>query len=175
MSRNDAHDDARRELRHALGRYTTGVAIVTAPGTDGKPVGMTINSFSSVSLAPALVAWCIDRGAASHEAFVNAGQFTITVLAANQAETAVRFATRGAAKFRDTETARDAAPVITGGCAWFKCNRYRVIPLGDHTMLIGKIREYARHPPNPLIFSDGSFQRLQTDHEHPGQRSARAA
>ena len=175
MRNTNSHDNARHELRSVLGRFTTGVAIVTAPGIDGGPVGMTINSFSSVSLAPPLVAWCIDRGAASHEAFVNAGQFTITVLAANQAETAVRFATRGAAKFRDTETARDAAPVITGGCAWFKCNRYRVIPLGDHTMLIGEIREFERQQAEPLVFSGGSFRQLQSDHasyEHCVDRAA---
>lgn len=175
MSNNNAQDKTRRELRHALGSYTTGVAIVTAPGTDGKPVGMTINSFSSVSLAPALVAWCIDHGAASYEAFVNAGQFTITVLAEEQAEIAMRFATRGADKFPDIETARDAAPIVAGGCAWFKCDLYRSFDLGDHRMLIGEIREYARHSPAPLVFSDGSFQRLRADYEHPDLRSARAA
>ena len=175
MSKNNTHDNARRELRSALGRYTTGVAIVTAAGADGRPVGMTINSFSSVSLAPALVAWCIDRGAASHETFVNAGQFCITVLAEHQVELAMRFATRGADKFRDIEIDSEGVPAIAGGCAWFKCDLYRSLDLGDHTMLIGKIREYARHSPAPLIFSDGSFQRLQADSEHSGLRSARAA
>ncbi len=175
MSKNHTHDDARRELRHALGRYTTGVAIVTAPGADGRPVGMTINSFSSVSLAPALVSWCIDRDAASYETFVNTGKFCITVLAENQAELALRFATRGADKFRDIESDSEGVPAIAGGCAWFKCDLYRSFDLGDHTMLIGEIREYARHSPAPLVFSDGSFQRLQTDYEHPGLRSARAA
>ena len=70
MSKPTQQDKTRRALRATLGRYTTGVAIVTARGADGEPVGMTINSFSSVSLAPPLVAWCIDRGTASHAAFV---------------------------------------------------------------------------------------------------------
>ena len=175
MNKNTTQDDNRGELRSVLGRYTTGVAIVTAPEADGRPVGMTINSFSSVSLAPALVSWCIDRAAVSHDAFINAGEFCITVLAEHQAELATRFATRGADKFRDVETDRDGVPAIAGGCAWFKCDLYQAFELGDHTMLIGKVREYARHSPAPLIFADGDFQRLQADHEHSALRPARAA
>lgn len=175
MDKNRSSYDVRRELRSALGRYTTGVAIVTARGADGKPVGMTINSFSSVSLAPALVAWCIDRDAASYESFVEAGRFRITVLAENQADLARRFATRGADKFLELETAGDAAPVVAGGCAWFECDRYRAIPLGDHTMLIGEVREFGRQAARPLVFSGGDFHQLQARGPESGNQAARAA
>ena len=175
MSKQTGQNDAIRELRNALGRFTTGVAIVTALGDDAEPVGMTINSFGSVSLEPALVSWCIDRRAASYETFVNAGHFSITLLAQHQAELAMRFATRGADKSRDIEIGDDAAPVIAGSCAWFKCDRYRSIPLGDHTMLVGEILEFAQYPVAPLVFSGGSFRQLQPDSGDTGRESARAA
>ncbi len=175
MSKQITHIDARRELRNALGRFTTGVAIVTAPGDEGKPVGMTINSFGSVSLEPALVSWCIDRRADSYEAFVNADRFRITVLAEGQTELAMRFATRGADKFRGIKTGAGAAPVLAGGCAWFECRRYRAIPLGDHTMIIGEIVEFAQHPAAPLVFAAGGFRQLCPDTGHSGRVPARAA
>jgi len=167
MNGQSSHGNAIRELRNALGQFTTGVAIVTAPGDTSGPVGMTINSFGSVSLEPALLSWCIDRRAASYESFVNASDFSITVLAQHQAELAMRFATRGADKFRDIETSDEAAPVIAGGCAWFKCRRYASIPLGDHTLLVGEIREFAQHPLASLVFSGGGFVELQADPANP--------
>ena len=175
MSKQVKHDDARRELRNALGQYTTGVAIVTALGADAKPVGMTINSFASVSLEPALVSWCIDRQADSYEAFVSAERFSITVLAEDQAELAMRFATRGADKFRGIESGAGAAPVIAGGCAWFECESYRAIALGDHTMIVGEILEYARYPAAPLVFAAGGFRKLMTDAVDARSAPARAA
>jgi len=175
MSKKPKPNHAIRELRNALGQFTTGVAIVTAAGDASGPVGMTINSFASVSLEPALVSWCIDRHAVSYETFVNARHFGITVLAEYQAELAMRFAARGADKFRDIETVGSAAPVVTGGCAWFKCELFRSIPLGDHTMIIGEIEEFTYYPVAPLIFSGGSFAQLQTEIRTAPQESARAA
>lgn len=163
MGEHSRQDNVIRELRNALGRFTTGVAIVTAPGLDGDPVGMTINSFATVSLEPALVSWCIDRRAASYRDFVNAGHFSITVLAQDQAELAMRFATRGADKFRGIEIGGDAVPVLAGACARFECRRFRSITLGDHCMLIGEILEFAQSPAAPLVFSGGGFAQLQAD------------
>ena len=144
--------------RNALGQFPTGVAIVTAIDDNSLPVGMTINSFSSISISPALISWSIDHGAASHGIFARAKTFTVTVLAESQADLAIRFATRGANKFRDMDTEGAGAPVIPGGCAWFKCDSYRSIPLGDHTMLVGRVIEFARNPVSPLIFKGGQFQ-----------------
>ncbi|UCH39238.1 MAG: flavin reductase family protein [Gammaproteobacteria bacterium] len=175
MSKSIKQDNKIRELRDTLGQFTTGVAIVTAPGEDARPIGMTINSFGSISLSPALVSWCIDLRAASHEAFVKARHFSITVLAAHQAELAMRFATRGADKFRDVETDGEAAPVIAGGCAWFKCNLVRTIQLGDHTMLVGEVSEFAQARVAPLIFSGGSFCQLPADCVDTDHHAARAA
>jgi flavin reductase (DIM6/NTAB) family NADH-FMN oxidoreductase RutF len=159
-------------LRGTLGQFPTGVAIVTTVAENNQPVGMTVNSFNSVSLTPALVSWCIDHRAVSYETFVTARNFTITLLAENQAELAMRFATRGANKFRDIESGRNSAPVIPNGCAWFKCEAYRSILLGDHTMLVGEIIEFAQYPIQPLVFKGGQFQPLQPDRDVGNQVAA---
>ena len=147
-------------LRGTLGQIPTGVAIVTALAENFQPVGMTINSFNSVSLTPALISWCIDNQSASYRTFSRAKSFVVTVLAEDQTELATRFATRGANKFHGIEISRTDAPVIPNGCAWFKCETYRSILLGDHMMLVGKIVEFAKNPVQPLVFKGGQFQQL---------------
>jgi flavin reductase (DIM6/NTAB) family NADH-FMN oxidoreductase RutF len=161
MKQNPTQPDRQRALRDTLGRFPTGVAIVTAMGRDARPVGMTINSFSSVSLAPPLIAWCIDLRADSYPAFVNADRFAITVLAENQQDLAMRFASRGVDKFRGIEWTEAEAPLIPGGDAWFRCRRYRRFSLGDHAMLIGEIVEFGQHTNEPLVFANGRFQHLR--------------
>ncbi len=158
MSATSRNNDQTRRLRNALGRFPTGVAIVTAMSDDNRPVGMTINSLTSISLAPALLAWSIDRGAASYDIFVNADRFAVTVLSDRQAELAMRFATRGADKFQGLEFDRSGAPVIPNACASFHCDSWRSIPLGDHTMLVGKIIDYDHSALPPLVFLGGQFQ-----------------
>jgi flavin reductase (DIM6/NTAB) family NADH-FMN oxidoreductase RutF len=160
MNYQTKNSDQVRLLRGTLGQFPTGVAIVTAVAENHQPVGMTVNSFNSVSLTPALVSWCIDHRAVSYETFVTARNFTITLLAENQAELAMRFATRGANKFRGIEFVGNDAPIIPHGSAWFKCEAYQSILLGDHTMLVGKVIEFAKNPLQPLVFRGGQFQQL---------------
>lgn len=152
--------DEQRALRGALGRFPTGVAIATASSAGHQLVGMTINSLTSISLSPALIAWSIDREAASYDAFTAAKRFAVTVLAADQAELAMRFATRGVDKFRGLDIDRHGAPVIPNACAWFSCETYRLVPLGDHTMLVGRIIEYGTSASPPLVFLAGQFTHL---------------
>ena len=146
-----------RAYRNALGQFPTGVAIVTALADNLQPVGVTINSFSSISMSPALVSWSIDHGAASYDSFTKANSYTVTVLAEYQADLAMRFATRGEDKFRNIDVDGNEAPIIPGGCAWFKCDTYRRILLGDHTMLVGRVIEFATNSSSPLIFKGGQF------------------
>ena len=160
MNRQFNNRDEIVSLRSTLGQFPTGVAIVTALDENHQPAGMTINSFNSVSLTPALVSWCIDHRAASYETFANAKAFAVTVLAEDQEELAQRFATRGANKFRDLEIVGNDAPIIPHGCAWFKCETYQSILLGDHRMLVGKVTQFARNPIQPLVFRGGRFQQL---------------
>lgn len=172
MRRESKPDDEVREYRHALGQFPTGVAIVTALDENRQPVGMTINSLTSISMTPALISWSIDHGSASYEIFAKTKSFAVTVLSENQAELALRFATRGANKFQDIEIDNYAAPVIPHGCAWFKCETYRSILLGDHTMLVGRVIEFDRNPLQPLVFQGGQFQRASPGAEFTAREAA---
>ena len=158
MTTTFENNDEGRRLRSALGRFPTGVAIATALAASNRPVGMTINSLTSISLAPALLAWSIDRRSASYDVFSNTKRFAVTVLSEAQQGLAIRFATRGAEKFEGLEVDLTEAPVIPNACAWFKCETCRSIPLGDHSLLVGKIIDYETSALPPLVFLGGQFQ-----------------
>ena len=156
------------KLRATLGRYPTGVAVVTALGRNNQPVGMTINSLISISLDPPLLGWCLDLGAASREDFSRCRSFSVSILARDQAAQARLFARRGAAKFaaltgadtgaRSRETG--SGLLLPGACAWIQCRVYRRIPLGDHLMLVGQVRHFQHTDAAPLVFSKGAFVQL---------------
>lgn len=156
MCRKLVPSDKTRALRDALGQFATGVAAVTTLVDGRRPVGMTINSFTSISLAPPLVAWCLDRQAASYLAFARAPRFCISMLSADQASLARRFSRRGADKFADIPVG-DEAPVIEGACAYFRCEAYKRVSLGDHLMLVGKVIDFDKRCSAPLIFARGEL------------------
>jgi flavin reductase (DIM6/NTAB) family NADH-FMN oxidoreductase RutF len=163
MDHNSQNDSQAGALRVAFSRFPTGVAVVTALAENRLPVGMTISSFNSVSLSPALISWCIDRDAASYAAFSRARAFSVSVLSDDQAELAQRFATRGANKFHDIPVEHRAAPLIPDACAWFKCETCHSVILGDHAMLIGKVINFSDNGARPLVFAGGRFQELAAD------------
>lgn len=148
-------------LRQTLSQYPTGVAIVTALTSPGTPIGMTINSFASASLTPALITWCVDRNALAYRDFSKCNAFTITVLAENQQDIAHKFATKGADKFNNLSSiGNNIPPEIPNGSAVLFCKKQRNILLGDHLMLVGKVTEFGNHNRLPLVFSQGNFQQL---------------
>ena len=160
MRNNSQQEIPENALRSALGRFPTGVAVVTTVAANGQPAGMTINSFGSVSLQPALISWCIARESASYAAFIEAGSFAVSILSEEQAELAMRFATRGANKFADIPLRRRAAPLVPDACAWFECESYRKLVLGDHAMLVGKVIDFSVNGARPLVFAGGRLQEL---------------
>ncbi|MBV0891966.1 flavin reductase family protein [Paracoccus sp. Z118] len=148
-----------RILRQALGRFATGVTVVTIMGPRG-PMGMTVNSFTSVSLDPPLVLWCPARSSSRHEAFVQAESFAVHVLGAEQLDLCLRF-TRGGQGFEGLgdELNDEGAPVIPGVAARFDCLRHSVHPGGDHTVIIGQVARVTVGGPDdhPLVFAAGRF------------------
>ena len=160
--KNTSHDSRNGPLRHALSQFTTGVTIVTASAPDGTPVGMTANSFSSVSLEPPLVLWSVSLQAASQAVFRNCERYLVHVLAADQLELAKRFATRGADRF-DTQSgtawsSNGAQPPRLDGCvAWFECANRSQYEEGDHVILIGRVDAFAVNGGTPLVFHDGRY------------------
>jgi flavin reductase (DIM6/NTAB) family NADH-FMN oxidoreductase RutF len=152
--------DAARPLRQALGAYPTGVTIVTARAPDGRPVGLTVNSFASLSLDPPLLLWSLANRSPNLRAFRTASHFAINVLAGGQAALARRFASPAVAdKFegvRLLETPHPA-PLIEGAAARFVCASRDALEAGDHTLFIGRIEHHHCEDLAPLVFHGGAF------------------
>ncbi len=151
------------ELRKAFGSFGTGVTVITAQTPDG-PLGMTANSFSSISLDPALVLWSPAKNSRRHDAFVAADQFCIHVLAADQLELARHFATNGT-EFGDFEweTGPLSAPSLCGCLAEFHCKTFAVHPAGDHSLILGEVQVVTQHDRNlpGLLFEKGQFGSIE--------------
>ena len=134
---------------------------------------MTINSFTSISLAPALVAWSIDRAAASYRHFATAKSFCITVLNDCQSDIARRFSTQGEDKFRGIASNTKSGFIpIPDGCAVYECMVHRSVLLGDHLMLVGEVIEYQHYSRQPLVFVQGQFQQLSNSATHAARVAA---
>jgi flavin reductase (DIM6/NTAB) family NADH-FMN oxidoreductase RutF len=153
-----------RALRRALGRYATGVTVVTAraPVPNGEVVGVTANSFTSVSLDPPLVLWGLDLRSSTRPVFLAAGWFAVNVLAADQAALSMRFATPGRAdKFDGLACAEGlgGCPLLPGCLARFECRTERIVEAGDHVMLIGRIARVTHlQKGEPLLFAGGRYR-----------------
>lgn len=146
-----------RAFRDALGRFATGVTVVTCM-TDTGPEGITANSFSSVSLDPPLVLWSVARTSSRFATFAAAPHFAIHVLGQDERDLAARF-TKGGAGFDglDWLPGPGGAPVIPGTLARFDCHRHAAHDGGDHVILIGAVDRAALRDGAPLVFSQGHF------------------
>ncbi|MFB7453874.1 flavin reductase family protein [Streptomyces sp. NPDC056194] len=153
-------------LRRAFGSFATGVTVVTVGGAS--PRGMTANSFTSVSLDPALVLLCVGRDAVMNRVLAEADTFAVSVLGAGQEDVARHFADRsrppGAAQFDAVDWlpgGAAAAPLIAGAAAHFECARWRTYDCGDHTIHVGRVLALDALPDRePLVFHGGRFRRL---------------
>lgn len=151
-----------RLLRDALGEFATGVAVVTARGGDGQPVGVTINSFASVSLDPPLVLWSLGLQSPSLALFESCSHYAINILAAEQIDLSQRFSQSQDDRFAgiDTEVGAGGAPLLPGCSAWFECRNEMRYPGGDHVILVGYIENFRRQEKSPLIFHGGRYRTL---------------
>ncbi len=149
-----------KDLRAALGQFATGVAIVTARGEDGHPIGLTINSFASVSLDPPLVLWSLDNRSGNLAAFNAASHHAIHILGTAQRPLAELFATRGVDRFADLawQPGLGGAPLLAGCSAVFECRQHTRHPGGDHLLyLLEVLHCHSRKDLPPLIFHGGRF------------------
>jgi flavin reductase (DIM6/NTAB) family NADH-FMN oxidoreductase RutF len=157
-----AHDP--RDFRNALGCFPTGVALITTLAPDGRPVGLTANSFSSVSLDPPMVLWSLARTASSAAVFRDAEYFAINVLAAGDEELSSHFSKSGGDKFsRYAERFTDGlagAPLLQGAVATFECHSRHRYYGGDHIIIIGVVERYTHGDATPLLFSRGRYAEL---------------
>lgn len=150
------------QLRRALGTYPTGVAIVTATAEDGRPVAMTINSFTSVSLDPPLVLWSVDRGQPLFAAFSRVDHYAVHILRHDQGELAHHFANDTGDRFRTIETRAGIAglPILSDYCALFQCAVEARHKGGDHLILIGRVLQIELTPAQPLVYHAGDYRLL---------------
>ncbi|CUW98090.1 flavin reductase family protein [Agrobacterium genomosp. 2] len=149
-----------RSFRNALGAFTTGVTVVTATTPEG-PIGMTVNSFASVSLDPPLVLWSPAKSSSRYHAFSGATHFAIHVLSADQDVLSARFTRNGRAfDDLDWELNDEGVPVIPGTLARFECRQAAAHDAGDHTIIVGEVLRAAHRDGDPLCFSGGAFGRF---------------
>lgn len=146
-------------FREALGNYPTGVTIVTATADNGKPVGLTVNSFASVSLDPLLILWSIDHRVSSKSAFIHGEKFAVHILAGDQVELCKTFAAPNTDRFASCEwtLSEHGLPIIDGVFAALQCELYQTIEAGDHTILIGKVLDIDIHQKDPMLYHRRNF------------------
>ncbi|MCP4074165.1 MAG: flavin reductase family protein [Hyphomicrobiales bacterium] len=139
-------------LRSAFGSYVTGVTVVTAHTNSGEPVGFTANSFTSVSLDPALLLICVGKGLSSYHIFSTTKHFAVNILGSEQKLLADRFARFRGDRFDGIEwrSSELGSPLLAGSCAWFDCQVFNRINAGDHDVLIGKIHNFSDQGENGL-------------------------
>jgi flavin reductase (DIM6/NTAB) family NADH-FMN oxidoreductase RutF len=154
-----------RTLRDALGCFATGVTIVTCL-SEGQPTGLTVNSFTSVSLEPPLLLVCIHKRAASAEALINAPCFAINVLQNEQQPASMTFSTRGEDRFGNTPWSRgeNGSPILADSLCVFECERYALYEGGDHHILVGQVVKASFDASlDPLLYFRGRYRRLHFD------------
>jgi flavin reductase (DIM6/NTAB) family NADH-FMN oxidoreductase RutF len=147
-------------FRSALGMFATGVTIVTARHANGSPVGLTVNSFNSVSLAPPLVLWSLSRHARSMAAFEQASHYAVHVLGVDQRELAERFASKDADRWAGLRFSEGAGgvPLLEGAAAVFECRNRSRYDEGDHVILVGEVERCGwQAQAAPLLFHGGRF------------------
>ena len=154
-----------QEFRAALGMFATGVTIVTARTAHDQVIGLTANSFNSVSLTPPLVLWSLSRAAASMSVFATGSHYAINVLAADQKALAERFASRGGDRWGGVtfDTGAGGAPLLHGAAATFECFNRSRYEEGDHVIFVGEVERCNFRPgASPLLFHGGRYYT-----EHP--------
>jgi flavin reductase (DIM6/NTAB) family NADH-FMN oxidoreductase RutF len=151
-----------RVLRDALGEYATGVTVITARGADGVPFGITINSFTSVSLDPPLVLWNLGLRSPSLALFESCTHYAVNILAADQADISQRFAQTQLDRCAgiDWLAGVSGAPLLPGCSAWFECRNETRYPGGDHLIFVGLVENFNRQEKPPLIFHRGAYRSL---------------
>lgn len=148
-----------KEYRSVLGSFATGVTIVTTTDEAGTAHGLTVNSFTSVSLDPPLVLWCLGNKSDSYDLFSKADHYAINVLGAGETDFAMRFAGKGDQRLTSSEftTMKTSAPVLAQAIATFDCKVVQRVEAGDHLILIGETQAYSSRPDSGMTYFRGAF------------------
>ncbi|MEH6469153.1 MAG: flavin reductase family protein [Porticoccus sp.] len=156
-------DNEVRALRNAMGNFATGITVVTAVDEHGDPRGMTANSFSSVSLEPALISWCVGRESRLFKLFQHTNHFAVNILHSGQQSISQLFAGPEENKFDRVSwyPGMNGVPLLNDCASVFQCEIEHRYPGGDHTILVGRVLDFSSIPMAPLIFHCGQYQELK--------------
>ncbi|WP_353138724.1 flavin reductase family protein [Limnohabitans sp.] len=159
----------RLDFRKALGCFGTGVAVVTAKASDSRLVGVTANSFSSVSLEPAIVLWSLQKTSPNLSAYDDCGRFVINVLSLSQIEYSKRFASPVPDKFNGVDYALGIhdLPVLNGCAATFECRTIQRLDVGDHILYLGEVEAYQHQNQAALLYVQGRYAQSASAEPHP--------
>jgi flavin reductase (DIM6/NTAB) family NADH-FMN oxidoreductase RutF len=157
MPIDDAH------FRLAMSHFASGVTIVTTEH-EGRPFGMTVASFASLSLNPKLVLVCIETSVKTHDAIVAAGKFGVSILASDQTAISSKFASRSDDKFTGVDVFRGALdlPMITGALTTIECNVQAQLPGGDHSIFVGEVIDIQTREGEPLLYFRSGYREMRS-------------
>ena len=147
------------ELRRCLGSFVTGVTVITALDENGAPIGMTANSFNSVSLDPPIIVWSLRTNASTFPVYASAKRFVVNILAESQVDVSNRFAKSGPDRFDGVGFTRgiDGVPLIDGCAAYLECRTEATYPGGDHLLFLGRVERIVNASLKPLAFGSGKY------------------
>lgn len=156
------HEAFTRAFRDALGTFATGITVIATRAADGSPVGLTVNSFNSVSLDPPLIVWSLAKHLPCESAFEACEYYSVNVLSADQEPISQLFASRADDKFEsvDFDEGLYGVPLLRGCCARFECRNIARYPGGDHIVFVSEVVRFDREDRPPLIFQGGAYRRL---------------
>lgn len=147
--------DKQTLYKEIMGSYPTGVTVITTKDQNNQPVGLTVNSFASVSLEPLMVLWCIDKGSNSLEAVKTSNSFAVNILASDQKENCWLFASRKEQdRFSKTEweMSDNDLPILKGVFAALECRKVQEIDAGDHIILLGEVIQLQKNNTDPMLY-----------------------
>ena len=147
------------EFRQALASFATGVTVVTATSSDGQLAGITANSFTSVSLDPPLILWCLASTSDSLQIFKSAPYFAVNILAADQTDISNHFANREEDKFKYIEFTKGIGdtPILNGCTTWLQCRTTDHIEFGDHWIFVGEVEKFNTVAKEALLYHQGTY------------------
>lgn len=152
-----------KQLRNALGNFATGVTVMTAQSASGDKVGVTANSFNSLSMEPPLILWSLDKRSASYKVFSESDYFAVNILSSDQVELSNHFATKQMDKFASVnfDEGLGKSPLLIGCAASFECKVHKMIEAGDHWLIIGEVQQFNDVGNAPLCFHKGKYANVQ--------------
>ncbi|MDG1438596.1 MAG: flavin reductase, partial [Emcibacteraceae bacterium] len=158
-----------KELRNCFGKFATGITVITAVAPDGTKIGLTVNSFSSLSIDPPMILWSLDNRSNSLEVLKETSHFAVNVLASDQMDLSNNFASREEDKFDnvDTSDGKCGIPLLKDTVAHLECKNVHQYPGGDHTIFVGEVEHFEISNKKPLLYANGQYG-LAT--RHPSNR-----